>query len=153
MDHEQEHRMKTKTGALIASAACVSSAVLSTWCEIGKSRYHLSAVLERFATSLGQHQNNLNILKLKTPRIEEPEKALSIALPVFGLGSTTLYVLHDGDKYQDSFILAGLVIGLCTGASSRLTIEATLLSVLPWTVLTALLVSAVWHRRLRRGHG
>lgn len=77
--------------------------------------------------------------------IASTDGAKAAAFVAYGVAATTLYTLDPPGKYRDRFILGALVCGLCLGASGGLSIQSTMLAVLPWTVLSALLASIVWN--------
>ena len=67
---------------------------------------------------------------------------------VFTAATTALHHLNRDDPYQDCFLFAGMTSGIGVGICLGSNIENTMLKVLPWAILMALLCSTILHQFL-----
>lgn len=69
----------------------------------------------------------------------------------YGAGASTMYHLHRNDRYQNVALAISIGSGIILGMIGLQSLEAIMLHILPWTVLLALLLSAVGHRMVLSG--
>ncbi|KAK1728642.1 uncharacterized protein BDZ83DRAFT_608738 [Colletotrichum acutatum] len=87
--------------------------------------------------SLGENMRlkAIHILSRPSPEV------LILGLVAYGAGASTLYHLNHREKYRDTMLAGGILLGFCVGIAWELDGQSILLRILPWTVLVALSLS------------
>jgi len=67
----------------------------------------------------------------------------------FFTASTVIYRISVGDQCQDHFLLAGITSGVAVGFLLGGGLHTVIFNVMPWTVMSALLCSIIYHRIAR----
>lgn len=67
----------------------------------------------------------------------------------FFTASTIIYQISVGDQCQDHFLLAGITSGIAVGFLLSGGLHTVIFNVMPWTVMSALLCSIIYHRIAR----
>jgi hypothetical protein len=74
----------------------------------------------------------------------------AVSAIAFTVAATTIHHHFRDDQYQDSFLFAGMTLGIGIGLCLGKGLEGTIFKVLPCAILVALLCSMVLHRVLGR---
>jgi hypothetical protein len=71
---------------------------------------------------------------------------MAISTIAFFTASTVIYRINVGDRYQDHFLLMGILLGIGFGFLSGGDLHTVVLEVMPWTIMGSLLCSIINHR-------
>jgi hypothetical protein len=75
-----------------------------------------------------------------------PGSMLDLAcLIVFTFSATCYYRLHGDDENQDYYLICGILASVGVGMSAGLSLEDSLVGILPWGIMLSLFVSSFRH--------
>ena len=77
-----------------------------------------------------------------------PEALLCSSL-FFAIVTSTLYRYRERDKYQDAFLILGVIVGSILGSARGYTLQDIILSMIPWSVILSLWTSSLVHDMMR----
>jgi len=139
------------------SFAELATYICASGTSAGLARSTIQEFLQDASQSLQPSQVALVILRI----LQIPAKSLSNSINLSGVvlgvvcvvylvASAWFYHRRRRDIYQDRFLLGGSFIGAVTGIAFGQNVLSITLSTLPWTILLALISSALAHPLFRR---
>ncbi|KAF2186599.1 hypothetical protein K469DRAFT_706594 [Zopfia rhizophila CBS 207.26] len=73
----------------------------------------------------------------------------TLSIGSFTMFTTCFFYVQRSDHFQDHFLLTGITCGVIGGLSGGVELLTTMLSIMPWTIISSLVISDIAHRHIR----
>ncbi|KAF1967354.1 hypothetical protein BU23DRAFT_602914 [Bimuria novae-zelandiae CBS 107.79] len=147
LSDDERPRSHTRTAVVMTGFIAAAGAAL----------YGSSHAISSRSTHMTVPQHDKTTLDLPSFQVLRHLGSDILPLAVFTASTTTIYHLNRHHRYQDHFLLAGIVVGALVGMGVYKDLQDMMFKVVPWSILVALVSSMISYggleRREKRGLG